>query len=44
MLVIRAGTPNGSKLAESDLMKAPARVVAPMYRNVSMATRRKRRE
>jgi hypothetical protein len=32
MLVIWAGTPRSSKPAESDLMKAPARVVAPIYR------------
>jgi hypothetical protein len=43
MLVIRAGTPRSSKPAESDLMKVPARVVAPIS-NVSKATRRKRRE
>jgi hypothetical protein len=43
MLVIRAGTPRSSKPAESDLMKVPAQVVTPTP-NVSMATRRKRRE
>jgi hypothetical protein len=43
MLVIRAGTPRSSKPAESDLMEAPAQVVAPIS-NVSMTTRRKRRE
>jgi hypothetical protein len=32
MLVIRAGTPRGSKPAESGLMKAPAPVVAPIHR------------
>jgi hypothetical protein len=32
MLVIRAGTPRSSKPVESDLIKAPARVVAPIYR------------
>jgi hypothetical protein len=31
MLVIWAGTPKSSKLAESDLMKVPAQVVAPIY-------------
>jgi hypothetical protein len=43
ILVIWAGTPRSSKPAESDLMKVPARVVAPIS-NVSIATRRKRRE
>jgi hypothetical protein len=43
MLVIWAGTPRSSKLAESDLVKVPARVVAPTLK-VSMATRRRRRE
>jgi hypothetical protein len=43
MLVIRARTPRSSKWAESDLMKVPARVVTPIS-NVSIATRRKRRE
>jgi hypothetical protein len=43
MLVIRAGTPRSPKPAESDLMKVPARVVAPIS-NVSIATRRKEKE
>jgi hypothetical protein len=43
MLVIQAGTPRSSKLAEADLMKVPAQVVAPIS-NISIATRRKRRE
>jgi hypothetical protein len=43
MLVIRAGTPRSSRPAESDLIEVPARVVAPIS-NVSIATRRKRRE
>jgi hypothetical protein len=32
ILVIWAGTPRSSKLAESDLMKALARVIIPIYR------------
>jgi hypothetical protein len=43
MLVIWAGTPRSSKPAKSDLMKVPAQVIAPIS-NVSIATRRKRRE
>jgi hypothetical protein len=43
ILVIQAGTPRSSKPAESDLMKVLARVITPIS-NVSIATRRKRRE